>query len=223
MNNNNNAWYLSWPVIIIAFMCCWPVAIYLIYLRTKNSRSGAFAAATNKKMYMVLGVILFLMGMSSCQDSAGMGLFMMAGGAAMVYYANALAKKASRNKTYIDMIVNRGETSIDKISSQLNVKYDVALKELQTMQTLGILKGATIDPQTHSITIQKTNNVVGEIGGMVNSVTNTFISAASNSAAEPVKMEPKTVQAACPGCGAKYTGAQGGTVTCDYCDATIIF
>lgn len=216
MNNTSYPWYLTWPVIIIAFLFFWPLAIALIYLRTKNSKSGAFAAASNKKIYMVLGVILIIIGLGSIGDSTMLALFMIAGGAAMIYYANSLAKKASRNKTYIDMIVNQGETSIDKIASMLNVKTDVVMKELQTMQTLGILKGATINYQTHSITVQRAQNTVNQISGMVNSFTNTVSDAASTSAAS-------MVQTACPGCGAKYTGQQGTTCTCDYCDASFIF
>jgi len=217
--NNNYPWYLSWPAIIVAFLIFWPVAIVLIYLRTKNTKSGAFVAASNKKLYIVLGVILALMGISSLDGSVVMGLFMIAGGLAMIYYANTLAKKASRNKSYIDLIVNQDETSIDKIASTLNVKYDVALKELQTMQTLGILKGATIDTQTHSIVVNKTNKAVGEISGMVNAVTDAILGASSTDAAE----SKQVVVSACPGCGAKYSGQQGSTITCDYCDATVVF
>ena len=106
MNNTSYPWYLTWPVIIIAFLFFWPAAIVLIYLRTKNSKGGAFAAASNKKIYIVLGVILILMGIGSFDGSVLMALFLIAGGVAMIYYANTLAKKASRNKSYIDMIVN---------------------------------------------------------------------------------------------------------------------
>lgn len=219
MNNTTNPWYLSWPVIIIAFIIFWPAAIVLIYLRTQNTKGGAFAAASNKKLYIALGIILILMGLTRFDNSVIMALFMIVGGVAMIYYANTLAKKASRNKSYIDLIVNQGETSIDKIASVLNVKYDVALNEIKTMQSLGILKGANINEQTHSIAITKTKAAVNEITDMVNSVTDALTGVASNSAAMPSKT---VVEASCPGCGAKYTGAKGSTITCDYCDATFV-
>ena len=219
MNNTTYPWYLSWPVIIIAFIFFWPAAIVLIYLRTTRSKGGAFAAAQNKNIYMILGAILIIMGLGNIRRSVLVGLFMIIGGIAMIYYANTLAKKATRNKTYIDMIVNQGETSIDKIASMQNVKYDVALNELKTMQTLGILKGATINEQTHSISVAKLQDTAGQISQMANSVTDSLINAASTDAASG---PAKQVQVACPGCGAKYTGTEGSTITCDYCDTTFV-
>ena len=219
MNNTNYPWYLKWPAIIVAFLFFWPLALVLIYLRTKNSKGGAFAASSNKKVYMVLGGLLILMGLGNFDSSAFVAIFMIVGGAAMIYYSNKLAKKASRNKTYIDLIVNQGETSIDKIASQLNVKYDVALNELKTMQTLGILKGTSINEQTHSLSIEKVQNSVNEISNMVSTVTDALTGAASTDA---TLSSTKTIQVACPGCGAKYTGLEGSSITCDYCDTSFV-
>ena len=191
----------------------------MIYLRTQSTKGGAFAAASNKKVYMILGGILILFGLTRFKSSIPMALFMIVGGAAIIYYANTLAKKASRNKSYIDLLVNQGETSIDKVANMLNVRYDVALKELKTMKSLGILKGATIDEQSRSVSITRVQNAAGEISGMVNSVTGALIGSASTAAASGAA---ETVEGACPGCGAKYTGPKGSTVTCSYCDATFV-
>ena len=216
MNNTSYPWYLKWPAIIVAFFVFWPVAIFLIYLRTKNSKGDIFTATSNKKIYIILGAILMLMGITNLGSSTLVAIFMIVGGAAIIYYANTLAKKASRNRTYIDLIVNQGETSIDKMASMLNVKSDVVIKELQMMQTLGILKGANLNTQTHMISIDKAKNTVSEISGVVNSLTDTILNASSTDATN-------VTQKACPGCGAKYTGKAGQVITCDYCDAEIIF
>ena len=48
MNNTSYPWYLTWPAIVVAFLLFWPVAIFLIYLRTKNSKGDIFAATSNK-------------------------------------------------------------------------------------------------------------------------------------------------------------------------------
>ena len=102
------------------------------------------------------------------------------------------------------------------MASVLNIKSDVVVNELQMLQTLGILKGASINAQTHTISVEKVKNTVGEITGIVNSITDTVLDASSNESAS-------MVQAACPGCGAKYTGQKGSTCECDYCAATIVF
>lgn len=219
MKKQSYPWYLSWPVIIIVFYFFWPAALVLIYLRTQSSKQGAFAAASNKKVYMILGGLLILFGLLNLGRSTGTALFMIVGGGAMLYYSNTIAKKAARNKQYIDLLANQGETSIDKIASTLNVKYDVALKEIKAMRTLGILKGAVIDEQARSVSITNLQNAAGDISNMVNSVTGAITGAASsNSASGAVEM----VEGACPGCGAKHTGAKGTTVTCSYCDSTFV-
>ena len=219
MNGKSNPWYLSWPAIIIAFLVFWPVAIVLIYLKSKNSKSGAFAAASNKKVYMILGGVLILIGIGRFGDSFWGAVFFILGGVALIYYSNALARKAVRNKQYIDMIVNQGETSVDKIASVLNVKYDVAVSELKTLQTLGILKGTSLNEQTHSISVDKIKNVASDISNMVDSVTEALTGAASNDAASG---QPERVSQACPGCGAKYTDIKGSTVVCEYCDTSFV-
>ena len=168
---------------------------------------------------MILGGVLIVFGLLRFKNSVPMALFLIVGGAAMIYYANTLAKKASRNKSYIDLLVNQGETSIDKVANMLNVRYDIALKEIKTMKSLGILKGANIDEQTRSVSITNVQNAAGEITGMVSSVTDALLGSASTPAASGAA---ETVEGACPGCGAKYTVPKGSTVTCFYCDATFV-
>ena len=218
MNNGSYPWYLTWPVIIIAFFIFWPGAIVLIYLRTKQTKQGAFAAASNKKVYMLIGAVLIIIGLCNIGDSFGTAFFFIVGGGVLIYYANTLAKKASRNRSYIDMIINQGETSIDKIAATLNVKYDVAVKELKTMQSIGILKGVTINEGTHSVALMQVRNTTNDLASMVNSVAEAFTGVGSVEAATPQKM----VQAVCPGCGAKYTGPEGSTQVCDYCDTSFV-
>ncbi len=217
--NHTYPWYLTWPVIIVAFIFFWPAGLVLIYLRTQSGKNGAFAAASNKKVYIVLGIVLLLFGLTRFKHSVPMALFMIVGGCALIYFANTIAKKADRNKSYIDLLVNQGETSIDKVANKLNVKYDVALKELQTMKSLGILKGAVIDEQTRSISMSTVQNTAGEISNMVNSVTGAIL---GNASTDEASGTAQAAESPCPGCGAKYAGAKGTTITCSYCDTTFV-
>ncbi len=219
MNNRSYPWYLTWPVIIIVFIFFWPAALVLIYLRTQSSKKDAFTAASNKKIYIILGAILVFLGLMEFKSSIPVALFMIVGGGTMIYYANTLAKKAARNKNYIDLLVNQGETNIDKIANMLNVRYDVALKELKTMKSLGILKGAVIDEQTRSVSITEVHNAARDISGMVNNITETIMgSTSTNEASGSTEM----TEGECPGCGAKYIDAKGTTITCSYCDSTFV-
>lgn len=219
MNNESYPWYLTWPVIIIVFILFWPAAIVLVYLRTQSGKKGAFDAASDKKIYILLGAILMILGLMQFKRSIPVALFMIIGGVAMAYYANTIAKKAARNKSYMDLLVNQGETNIDKIANMLNVKYDIALKELKTMKSLGLLKGAVIDEQTRSVSIADIQNATRDISSMINTVTETIMGSSSTSEASgPAEM----TEGVCPGCGAKCTGAKHTMVTCKYCDSTFV-
>lgn len=218
MNNNEYPWYLSWPAIIVALLFFWPAGIALIVLRTQNNKGSLFAGTTNKKFYIVIGVILILFGFTRFDSSAMVALFMIIGGGVLIFYANALAKKAERNKKYIDMIVNQRETSMDKIAGLVNVKYDVVVKELKTLQSLGVLKGVTINETTHSITLPQ----VQQTGQTNQNVKATMNAAFGNISTGTVPQQPATVEAVCPGCGAKYTGLKGSACTCDYCGSNFV-
>lgn len=190
MNQNTTPWYLSNVAIIIAALFFWPAALVLLYLRMKDQQSLNVTVPTNKTVYLVIGIILVFFGFKTIAISFLFGLFQIVGGAAIALYSNVIARKVSRNKEYLKLILEDGETSIDKIASRLNVKYDVALNELKTLKNLGQLKKSVIDEEKHAILPE-----VGQEGGT------------------------SLVMAVCPGCGAKYEGAKGKKIVCDYCDA----
>lgn len=136
--NNNDKWYYSWGVIIAALIFVWPLGIALIVMRTQNSKSGAFSATSDKKVYSTVGAVLIVIGVLALIGGGGaMAVFMIAGGGLLIYYSNQLAKKAARNKQYIDLVVNKGETNINKIAMIVNAGYDEVLKELKGLQSAG--------------------------------------------------------------------------------------
>ena len=215
MNNNKYPWYLNWFTIIMALYLFWPVGIALIILRTKRNKGGVFSGITNKKIYLITGALLVLFGFTRFDSSSTFALFMIVGGIVLIYYANTLAKKAQRNKKYIDMIINQRETSIDKISGMLNVKYDTVVKELKILQTLGVLNGAIINETTHSITMPYTQQSHQTSQFNQNSMN-------PNLSTNNISQQAPMSETACPGCGAKYTGQKGSVCTCDYCDSKFV-
>ena len=206
MDNNMRPWYQSWTAIIIAFIIFWPAGIVLLILRNSQGKQSVFMGSTDKKKYIIGGVILIFIGICWFGDSVFWGLFTMAGGAALIFYADRLQKKAQRNRQYIELIVNRGETSLDRIASICNVQYDIMLKELQSLINRNILKGGIIDTNGRNITVRRE------------------VPVRSTMAYEPaveVVEAPVSVNVVCPGCGAKHVVKKGETIYCDYCDTPI--
>lgn len=193
-------WYYSWPAIIVAFIFFWPLGIILLIMKNKSSKNSIFVGSSNKKIYIILGVVLIIIGLSGFGTSISMGLFMILGGVALILYAGQMAKRANRNKQYIDMIVNQNIISLDTIASKNNISYDTVLKEVKQLITLGVLKGAKIDEIRHTITmIQSVKTPIGTQDSQA----------------------PKYITVTCPGCGAKMSIQQGTTISCEYCDTPI--
>lgn len=206
MDNNIRPWYQSWWVIIIALLFCWPIGIGLIIFRNSQGKQSVFMGTTDKKKYILGGIALIFVGICGFGGSAFWGLFTIAGGAALIFYADRLQKKAQRNRQYIELIVNRDETSLDKIASVCNVQYDIMLKELQTLINRNILKGAILDTNGRNITVRREVPVR---------------SAMPNTPVIEVVEAPVNVNVVCPGCGAKHVIKKGETIYCDYCDTPI--
>ena len=206
MDNNIRPWYQSGIAIIIALFVCWPIAFLLILSRNSQGKQAVFMGSTDKKKYIIGGIALIIVGLCWLESSVFWGLFTMAGGGALIYYADRLQKKAQRNRQYIELIVNRGETSLDKIASVCNVQYDVMLKELQTLINRNILKGAILDTNGRMITVRREVPVRSNNG---------------YAPAVEVVEAPVNVNVVCPGCGAKHVIKKGETIYCDYCDTPI--
>lgn len=209
MNNNNQPWYCSWWAIIVAFLFFWPVGIVLLILRNNQNKQSIFLGSTNKKLYIIAGIVLIFLGICSFSSSKMMGFFMIVGGIALIVYAEKLTKKAQRNRQYIELIVNQGETSLDKIASICNIQYDKVLKELTQLVNVHVLKNAVIDTTYRTITIQKMpvqqQDPLAAIPNMMNTAT----------------VQNETVTCTCSGCGAKVMLPKGAAVNCDYCDTPI--
>lgn len=209
MSNSQRPWYFSWPVIILAFIIFWPAGIVLIILRSQGSKQSIFLGTTDKKKYLIIGLVLIIFGIVSLfKKNFAFGIFTILGGLAIGYYANSLAKRAARNKKYIDMIVNHHESSLDKISSIVGLQYNKTVAELNQMISLGVLKNAKIDENSRTIRIEEPAAGT-QSGGFIDNIFG------------PADAGGSMVTATCPGCGAKIAVRAGTTVKCEYCDAPV--
>lgn len=215
MNNNVTPWYFSWPVIIIAFIVAWPIGLGLLIAKNINNKHSIFLGSTDKRKYLIAGAVLIFIGILNFSNSNSFwGFVYLAGGIALIAYANVLVKKSQRNRMYIDMIVNNEETSLDKIASVCNIQYDTVLKEVKQLASFNILKNAQIDETYRTITIVKPAPVQApNLTQFVNDVTDGFNNVA------PANLAPVTCS--CSGCGAKVVITPGQTIVCEYCDTPI--
>lgn len=217
MNNANSIpWYCSVWAIILAFLIFWPLGIVLLILRSTGNKQSVFLGSTDKKKYVIAGAVLILLGLFRISNSTGMGIFMIAGGIALIAYADKAKRRAVRNRQYIDVIVNQGQTSLDNIASICNINYDTVVKELKSLVTLGVLKNAEINETNRTIAIHKgvQQSSQTELQQAVSSVIDSVTGGSQQDA--------KMVACVCPGCGAKVVIPQGSTQTCEYCDSPII-
>ena len=109
-NKNNNLGCLySWPVIIIALVCFWPVGLFLIIKRASVDKKTAMAST---KLIKALGIasccmaaLGFLVGLSDGFDSADVGaiIFFVAAGAALLYLANKIKKPCNRKAFFFKL------------------------------------------------------------------------------------------------------------------------
>ena len=207
-NKNNNLGRLySWPVIIIALICFWPVGLFLIIKR----------ASVDKKTAMTSGKLIKGLGIASCCMAAlgflvclsdgfdgtdvGMIIFFAAAGAALLYLANKIKKDADSVKLYLNIIVNGGERQLDSVAAATGKQYDVVKKDVQKMIDKGFLKNAYINENTREVVLPSAApanvNVAQTTGGVA-----------------PAAVQTRVI--ACPCCGANNT-ISGDIGECEYC------
>ena len=234
MNNNNQPIYLNTWIIVLAFMFCWPVGVYLLILRTNANKKNLFDGQTTEKMCNIVGAILIIGGLGTIFRTFFGGLFYIAGGVALIYYGRKNKEKVARYKAYINLVVNQNVTSLDSISRKLNVDYSVVRNDIDTLIAKGTFKNATIDESSRSIilyeipdaTLPQENifgDVVGAISGVANQLGNMVAGPINQNVQQysqnvtTVKQNASMIAVKCPGCGATRRAIQGTGVECEYC------
>lgn len=213
MNDNQRPFYYNTWVIVVAFIVFWPVGIALLIGRINSNKRSMFDGSKTTKVCLAVGAVLILLGISTFSGKHLLSsIFYIAGGAALVYYANQNKKKVQRYKSYIDLVANQKVYSIDTISNTMNVTYDMAKTEIQKLITMGSFRGANINELTRCIEIAapapqpayvQTPVMMQPMGGLVEAIS--------------APAQAANVTAVCPGCGGTMVARKGETVECDYC------
>ena len=207
-NKNNNLGCLySWPVIIIALICFWPVGLFLIIKRASVDKKTAMASGKLIKGLGIASCCMAALGFLVCLSDGfdgtdvGMIIFFAAAGAALLYLANKIKKDADSVKLYLNIIVNGGERQLDSVAAATGKQYDVVKKDVQKMIDKGFLKNAYINENTREVVLPSAApanvNVAQPTGG-----------------AAPAAVQTRVI--ACPCCGANNT-ISGDIGECEYC------
>ena len=203
--------HLSWFVIIISFLLCWPIGLVLLALRLKHDKSSQMVAGHAMVIIGVVVVCFFGLGLIAtfADKTAPPGttmvcLVFLAGGLALIYKGRTSKKRASAVRRYIDLIVNQNQTSVDSIASMTGrTDIPAVTAEIHDLINSGFLRGFTLDPETR---------MVSRVGGAAPAASPVMVSASAQSRAATFK---------CKSCGANNTAAAvvNGVAVCEYCES----
>lgn len=165
MNNNDynkkiNLLY-SWPVIILAIIIFWPVAIYLVYKRIRSDKKAGFTIGKLIKFASYFCFFIVAIGVLACLDTGftgediGMILFFLVAAVALFIFSKKIIANSEKYKKYIAIIINGNEFIIDNIASAMSLSKKVVRKDLKDMINNGYFQGAYINDSTNEIVLPK--------------------------------------------------------------------
>lgn len=214
MNQNNKISLIySWPVIILAIIVFWPLAIVLVIRRATLDRRFALVVGKILGFVGICSYVVSVIGVLACfgngyvtsSDVVYILFFAIAG-----FVFRKIAKKITMNaksvKQYIAVIVNGNVRQLDQIASAMGKPYDIVKKDIQSMIDKGYLKNAYINETTHEIVLPVEKQVE----------TVPVSDTVSNSA----RVEPVVQVVTCPCCGANNT-ITGDIGECEYCGSPL--
>ena len=209
LKNSKIAWWVSWPVIIIACVLFWPVGIFLIWRRTIIDKRAALGVGKIIKIAGWLSIALALIGFMVClsegfgsDDVSGIIFFILAGGA-LIFLGKKISDGAQKVKKYINIVVNQEVTNIDRIAECMPTTYEDAKKYLEQMIDRGYFENAYINESTREIVLKQKE---------IKEVDFTMESKAQNE---------KLIMVMCKGCGANNTIIEGSVGECEFCGSSI--
>lgn len=209
MKNNNGSILYSWPVIIVALIVFWPVAIFLIYKRITIDKKAGFTISKVLRYVSYLCVLFVVAGISvsldggSFSENIGMILFYLVAGIVLFLFSRKLDTNAKRYKKYISIIINGNEVIIDNIASAMSLSTIQVRGDLDDMIQKGYFKDAYINESTNEIVLPQKSK---------RELNNTEATAIEEN-------QSKIVSCKCCGAQNKVTRS---VVECEYCGSPLI-
>lgn len=205
-------WVIVWLIIF------WPVGLYILIKRVGADKTELFKGGktltTASYVLAGLAVLMLLAAFvpenaetsngeeTSAGSAVAIAVIFGAGAAVLNWYARGLLARAERYRTYITMVVNQQQTSVDNIAAAVGVSYDTATKDLQRMINLDYFTGAHLDTNQREVVL-------------ATPLQAPVFSSFSAASPEPAKIVP------CSGCGANNRVTAGQAAECEYCGSPL--
>jgi len=203
----------SWVLIVACLLLIWPLGLVLLVKRLAVDRGATMTCGKPLTLiaylltgFGVLYLILSLYQGSGLSVHAGL---LVAGGVWLIILANKMIATGNRYRRYIDLIINKSQTSIEYIASVVGVPYMQALDDIKRMVDLGYFPGAFVSVPAKEIRLSGASPVFG------------FQTAytAMASPETPPEAPPRVVL--CRNCGANNKVPAWQTAECEYCGSPV--
>jgi len=198
---------MRWWWIILWLIIFWPVGLLFLLRKIATDKS---AVMTNHKIVTIISFVLMGIGGLSLLTNIitlYFGITSMLYSALLIgggFWLNNLGKKmkatGERYKKYIDVVVNRNETSIDNIAATVGVPYSDALEDLRKMIEAGYFAGAYLDTNSRRIVLAQTH---------------------AGPFTQGMASQPQEKVVTCNGCGANNKVFVGLVTMCEYCGSPL--
>ncbi|AFL99037.1 DeoR-like transcriptional regulator [Desulfitobacterium dehalogenans ATCC 51507] len=205
--------YLTWPVLILTFIFCLPLGIYLIHQRTTVDKEAALKIY---KFINVIGwvIVIFLLINMAIDIAMDIELDQFEGGAygdyipflilgvAFIVWARNSKARSIRYKKYLKLVLIERKRKVEDIANTLGISKETVKYDLMKMSAKNYFPGGFFDILA---------------GGMVFPYMD---SRKEYTHTKPiVKVEIKVIT--CKGCGASNSVVEGTIAECEYCGSKL--
>ena len=202
-----------WVLIVLCFVIFWTLGVVLLVKRLAVDRSATITCGRplTGLAYILSGIGIIYLFISIYQGSelTVHAALLIAGGIWLSVLAYKTRETGERYRRYIDLIVNKSQTSIDYIATQVGVTFPVAVGDLKRMIDLGYFPGAFVNVPAKEIRLAGSSNHLGL----------QFAHTEPVPIQEPPEAPPRVVS--CRSCGANNTVPAWQVVECEYCGTPV--
>ena len=156
MQTPNNS--ISWFWVVLVLIIFWPAGLFLLFKRLEQDRSATMKSggvvALLSFVLMFFGFIFFTLVLTDGISYIVPLLLFGGGGFWLFRVSRKMKATGKRYRSYIELIINQGHTSIEYMAQMMGETYQVAETDLQKMIERGFFQRAYIDRAKRMIVLQ---------------------------------------------------------------------